>query len=207
MEVEARGTHVRLMNKWRNLLSHCSAVWTHPLEFKLVPGLGVGTLYRSTDLTSDTTPYFHNFIHMHGDTDSLFFPSPFELPTTHILCISSHAPTLSSPLQYSQSHILHWFQYYPHSQNFKFSLTLFVYRSVSVMEFKYRAVDDRLPPPPPPPHPTAPSTSNYVSKQALRGLLFSLSVPLYLYLLLFSFSVLYFNIQKIIIIKRMFFQV
>ena len=101
MEVEARGTHVRLMNKWRNLLSHCSAVWTHPLEFKLVPGLGVGTLYRSTDLTSDTTPYFHNFIHMHGDTDSLFFPSPFELPTTHILCISSHAPTLSSPLQFS----------------------------------------------------------------------------------------------------------
>ena len=175
---------------------------SHPLEFKLVPGLGVGKLYESTDLTSDTTPYFHNFIHMHGDTDSLFFPSPFELPTTHILCISSHAPTLSSPLQYSESHILHWFQYYPHSQNFKFSLTLFVYRSVSVMEFKYRAVDDR-----PPPHPTAPSTSNYVSKQALRGLLFSLSVPLYLYLLLFSFSVLYFNIQKIIIIKRMFFQV
>ena len=107
MEVEARGTHVRLVNKWRNLLSHFSAVWTHPLEFKLVPGLGVGTLYKSTDLTSDTTPYFHNFIHMHGDTDSLFFPSPFELPTTHILCISSHAPTLSSPLQYSQSHILH----------------------------------------------------------------------------------------------------
>ncbi|KAF3958014.1 hypothetical protein CMV_017027 [Castanea mollissima] len=35
------------------------------------------------------------------------------------------------------------------------------------MEFKFRAVDDR-PPPPPPPHPTAPSTSNYVSKQALR---------------------------------------
>ncbi|KAK4604802.1 hypothetical protein RGQ29_013030 [Quercus rubra] len=35
------------------------------------------------------------------------------------------------------------------------------------MEFKYRAVDDR--PPPPPLHPTAPSTSNYVSKQALRA--------------------------------------
>ncbi|XP_065631914.1 uncharacterized protein LOC112025121 isoform X3 [Quercus suber] len=35
------------------------------------------------------------------------------------------------------------------------------------MEFKFRAVDDR-PPPPPPPHPTAPSTFNYVSKQALR---------------------------------------
>ena len=26
MEVEARGTHVRLVNKWRNLLSHFSAV-------------------------------------------------------------------------------------------------------------------------------------------------------------------------------------
>ncbi|KAK7849120.1 hypothetical protein CFP56_003756 [Quercus suber] len=37
------------------------------------------------------------------------------------------------------------------------------------MEFKFRAVDDRPPPPPPPPHPTAPSTSNYVSKQALRA--------------------------------------
>ena len=77
-------------------------------------GSRVGTwdthTYKSTILTSDTTPYFHNFIHMHGDTDSLslslslFFPSPFKLPTTHILCISSHAPTLSSPLQYSQSH-------------------------------------------------------------------------------------------------------
>ena len=70
------------------------------------------------------------------------------------------------------------------------SLSLSVYRSVSLMEFKFRAVDDR--PPPPPPHPTAPSTFNYVSKQALRGLLFSLSVPpLYLY----PFFVFYISIS------------
>ena len=79
MDVEARGTHVRLVNKWRNLLSHFSAAWAPPLELKLVPGLGVGTLthkYRSTDLTSDTTPYCHNVIHMHGDTDTLSLSFP-----------------------------------------------------------------------------------------------------------------------------------
>ena len=147
--------------------------------------------YKRTDLTSDTTPYFHNFIHVHGDTDTplslcpnlLTFPPRTSLasPVTRLLYL---------PHSGTQSHILHWFQCYPHYQNFKFSLSLSVYRSVSLMEFKFRAVDDR--PPPPPPHPTAPSTFNYVSKQALRGLLFSLSVPpLYLY----PFFVFYISIS------------
>ena len=83
--------------------------------------------YKRTDLTSDTTPYFHNFIHVHGDTDTplslslcpnlLTFPPRTSLasPVTRLLYL---------PHSGTQSHILHWFQCYPHYQNFKFSLTL-----------------------------------------------------------------------------------
>ena len=105
MEVEARGTHVRLVNEWRNLLSLA------PARIQISSRVGSWETIREYrfDFRHDTLfSQFHTYARRYRLSLSLslflFFPSPFKLPTTHILCISSHAPTLSSPLQYSQSH-------------------------------------------------------------------------------------------------------